>query len=72
MPELTIKEYTKEEYERDLKNLLCDKGLKGAVKEYCDKINEEVSGTGYIIHSTVQEFLNDILNLIDFYNNGWG
>ena len=64
MPEFTIREYTEEEYKEDLGNLVVEKGLSGAVEYYCDLINEEVSGTGYVMHRTVQEYLNDILYLV--------
>ena len=65
--EITLKEYTHEEYETDMRKLLVEKGLKGAVKEYLDKIDEEVSGTRYIMHRTVQEYLCDVLYLVELY-----
>ena len=67
MGEITLKEYTQEEYEADMKKLLTEKGLKGAVKEYLDKIDEEVSGTRYIMHRAVQEYLCDVLYLVELY-----
>lgn len=58
-----LREYPQEEYEADMRKLLAEKGLSGAVKVYLDKIDEEVSDTGYVTHTTVQEFLYDILFL---------
>lgn len=58
-----LREYPREEYEADMRKLLTEKGLSGAVKIYLDKIDEEVSDTGYVTHRTVQEFLCDILFL---------
>lgn len=63
--EFTLKEYTVEEYDRDMKDLLKSKGLTNAVKVYCDKIDEETRSTGYIMHRTVQEYLCDILYLVE-------
>ena len=60
-----LKEYTQEQYKADMQKLLTEKGLKDAVQIYADKINEEVSGTGYVMHRTVQEYLCDILYLIE-------
>lgn len=58
-----LREYPQEEYEADMKTLLAEKGLSGAVKICTDKINEEVAGTSYVTHRTVQEYLCDILFL---------
>lgn len=58
-----LREYPQEEYEQDMKTLLAEKGLSGAVKIYADKINEEVADAGYVLHRTVQEYLYDIIFL---------
>ena len=62
-----LKEYTIGEYKADMQKLLSEKGLRDAVKVYIDKIDEEVeiSGVGYVMHRTVQEYLCDILYLIE-------
>ena len=65
MPEFDLKEYTQEEYAADMQKLLSEKGLKGAVQEYCDKINEEAQSLPYVPHGTIQEYLCDILFLIE-------
>ena len=62
-PMVELREYPQEEYERDMKALLTEKGLSGAMKVYTDKINEEVADTCYVTHRTVQEYLCDILFL---------
>ena len=63
--EYTLREYTDKEYRADLKKLLEEKGLHDAVKDYCDKINEEVGNTSYITHRSVQEYMCTILDLIN-------
>ena len=65
-----LREYTNEKYTEDMKNLLDEKGLKESVKVYLDKIDEEVSSTGYIMHRTVQEYLCDILYLVELVEKG--
>ena len=64
MKEYTLREYTQEEYEADMKKLLKDKGLHGAVEVYTDEINEVTSCLSYVGHRSVQEALCDILYLI--------
>lgn len=61
---IELKEYPQEEYEQDMKTLLTENGLYGAVKIYANKINEEVADSGYITHRAVQEYLCDILFLV--------
>lgn len=61
----TLREVAPEEYHKDMRKKLNEKGLYEAVKEYCDYINEEVSGTNYIVHRNVQKYLCDILTLIE-------
>ena len=58
-----LKEYPQEDYERDMRKLLAEKGLSGAIKIYLDKINEGVTGTSYVEYGRVQEYLCDILFL---------
>ena len=60
-----LREYTKEEYKADMKKLLEEKGLYEAVKVYCDKIDEVAGNWGYVDHRDIQEFLCDILYLIE-------
>lgn len=67
MPEFTLKEYTSEEYEKDMKELLEEKGLRGAVKEYLDAINSEATRLRYLQCRSIQECLCDISYLIDLY-----
>ena len=62
-PMVELKEYSQEEYEKDMKTLLDEKGLSGSIKIYTDKINEEVADTCYVTRRTVQEYLCDILFL---------
>lgn len=67
MYEFKLKEYTQEEYESDMKNLIKEKGLKGAVEEYLDKIVDETSGLPYIPNMSIKEWACDILNILDLY-----
>ena len=60
-----IVEMTPEEYHDDMRKKLKEKGLREAVKEYCDKIDDAVSGTNYEVHRSVQEYLCDIQTLIE-------
>ncbi len=63
----SLKEYTPEEYERDMRKLLSEKGLHGAVETYADLIESLMHdiNAGYLTIATVQEYLCDILYLID-------
>mgnify|MGYP006896749384 CR=1 FL=1 len=61
---IELREYPQEEYEKDMKTLLTEKGLAAAVKIYLDKINEGITGTSYIEYGRVQEYLCDILFLV--------
>ena len=65
MSEFNLREYTQEEYEADMKKLLAEKGLYDAVKVYCDKINDVASNLSYVEYRDIQEFLCDILYLIE-------
>lgn len=67
MPEFTLREYTPEEYEKDMKELLKEKGLKGAVKKYLDSINSEATRLRYLQCRSIQECLCDIDYLIELY-----
>ena len=62
---IEIKEYTPEQYRADMQKLLKEKGLQGAVEVYCDKIEEVASCLSYIGHREIQEYLCDILFLIE-------
>lgn len=59
--EYILTEYTQEEYEEDMRLLLQDKGLSGAVVVFTDKINDETIGLGYVTRRSIQEWLADIL-----------
>ena len=63
--EYTLKEYTREEQAADMRKLLDEKGLRGAVEEYCDKINGVAGLLSYLPHREIQEYLCDIIALID-------
>lgn len=65
MSEFTLREYTQEEYKAEMQRLLAEKGLHDAVKEYCDEINDTASALPYVPHRIIQEFLCNILFLID-------
>ena len=60
-----LKEYTKEEYEADMKAKLAEKGLYKAVDEVLDEIVEENRGFSYAHFSLITEFACDILKLIE-------
>lgn len=60
---IELREYQQEEYEQDMRTLLDEKGLSGAIKVYTNKIDEEVADAGYVLNRTVQEYLCDILFL---------
>ena len=70
MPEITFKRYKQEEYKESMKQLLTDKGLYDAVRHFCDKINDDVKDTGYLVHMGVIESMNDILYLIELSEGG--
>ena len=59
-------EVTIKEYKVDMQKLLVEKGLYGAVKEYCDKIDDVTRCLSYDSHRDIQEYLCDILNLVEF------
>ncbi len=61
----SLVEYTEKEYRTDMQKLLAEKGLHDAVEIYCDKINEVACVLTYVPHRHIQEFLCDILYLID-------
>lgn len=65
--EFTIKVYTQKQYDKEMRELLKEKGLHGAVEEFTDKINDIAVNWGYVAHMDVVEFLNDILFLIDIH-----
>ena len=65
MSDFTLKEYTQEEYNADLKQLLDEKGLHDAVEGICDRINSIASILDYLKHREIQELLCEILDLID-------
>ena len=70
--EYTLKEYTREEYIADMRKLLQVKGLRGAVEDYCDRINSLASVLSYLPHREVQECLCDIIELIEINEEAKG
>lgn len=70
MSQFDLREYTQEEYTADMQKLLAEKGLRDAVKKYCDKIDDIASGLSYVPHRDIQEFLCDILFLIELDKAG--
>lgn len=65
MNDFTLKEYTQEEYDSDMKKLLKEKGLHDAVEGICDRINSVSSVLSYTGHREIQELMCDILYLIE-------
>lgn len=63
--EYTLKEYTQEEQAADMRKLLNEKGLRGAVEDYCDTINELASPLSYLPRRDIQECLCAIIALIE-------
>jgi len=60
-----LKEYTKEEYEADMKAKLKELGLYKAVEEILDDIVDENRGFGYAHFGLITEWACDILKLIE-------
>ena len=60
-----IKEYTKEEYEADMKAKLAELGLYKAVEEILDEMVEQNRGFSYAHFSLITEWACDILKLIE-------
>ena len=65
MKEFTIGLISPEEYTSNLRKELETDGLYKAVEKRCDEINEECRGMGYVQHRTIQEWLGEILDLIN-------
>ena len=63
--EFTIKEIFPKEYISSLRKELEIDGLYRAVEKRCDEINKECCDMGYVQHRTIQERLNEILDLIN-------
>lgn len=68
--EYTLREYTKEERESDMRKELETTSLYNAVKHRCDLIDDEciVHQLGYIPHRVIQELMCEILDLIELNN----
>ena len=62
--EYTLRRYTQEEYEADMRKAIKEKGLYGVVEGFCEEIDNECKGRDYLTHRHIQELLNDILNAI--------
>ena len=60
----TLTELTYDEYLAKLRDEINEKGLYEAVKERCDEINSDASALLYIPHTSIQESLCEILDLI--------
>jgi len=65
MTEFTIRGMSPEEYTSYLRKELGTDGLYKAVEKRCDEINKECCDMGYVQHRTIQERLNEILDLIN-------
>ena len=65
--EYTLREYTKEEQEADLRKELETTSLYNSVKQRCDLINDECVNQqmGYVPHRCIQEWMCEILDLIE-------
>lgn len=70
IPEFQVVEYTQEEYISDMKQLLKEKGLRKAVEEFCNKIEKDATCLSYGGYRSVQEYLKDIMVLIELYEEG--
>jgi len=62
--EYTLREYTQEEYEADMRKAIEEKGLYEVVEGFCEEIDYECKDRDYLTHRHIQELLNDILNAI--------
>jgi hypothetical protein len=65
MNDFNLKEYTKEEYDHDMRQKLTEKGLYKAVKDILGDMIEENRYFGYIHFAMMSEFACDILKLIE-------
>ena len=65
--EYTLREYTQEEYEADMRKELAETSLYNCVQLRCDLIDDECRNQQmkYIPHMTIQEFMCEILDLIE-------
>lgn len=65
--EYILREYTKEEREADMRKELAETSLYNCVKLRCDLIDDECKNQQmkYIPHRTIQEFMCEILELIE-------
>lgn len=70
MNDFILKEYTKEEYDHDMRQELTEKGLYKAVKDILDDMMEANNYFGYIHFATMSEFACDILKLIELSEGG--
>lgn len=64
-----LREYTKEEELADKRKLLNQKGLAGAVKFYCDKVDKVAGSLAYLPHREIQEYLCDIMKVVELYES---
>lgn len=65
--EFTLREYTPEEHKADMLKELDSMGLYKAVEARCDFIDEECVNQemGYVAHRCIQEWMCEILELIE-------
>lgn len=68
--EITLKEYTPEEYRADLLEELRQNGLLETVRKRCQEIDEECRGCGYLTHRFIQEQLAEIEDIIKLSEEG--
>ena len=64
-----LKEYTKEEYEADMKTKIKELGLYKAVKEILDEMIDQNRHLSYVHFSLMAEWACDILKLIELAEN---
>lgn len=65
MVEFTIRKYSEEEYEQELKNKLKEKGLYDSVEDILNEIVDSNRGFGYLHFALMAELSCDILKLIE-------
>lgn len=65
MIEFKLRTVSPTEYRNSLRKEIEENGLYKAVEKRCDEINKECCDMGYVQHRTIQEWLNEILDLIN-------
>lgn len=67
MNDFKLVSMTQDEIDKELDEEITMHGLRGSVCRRCNNINELASDTGYLCHREIQEYLNEILRLIELY-----